>query len=1004
MSTLKPADREIEAGALNGHNSEALAAELERLRANLDDTQAELSAAKGSLPIRLALRANNAVSAALPMGSRRRKTVSRLVRKAYHEQKRITDRLFPHVGVEEKLARHASRAKPRAPDQQHATTTFLALLLPGDKKGGLRTVASLQTQVHRQFALVSVPGLSAVNEAVKNSVADFVLFLNPGDRLTPSCLDLVRREVHRDPTLDLVYWDDAIAGSPRDKRFRPGWSPEMLLSANYLGNSFAVRRNAFLDAGGVREETRDAVLWDLLLRANFEAGRTIRIPKTLGYLKSRADTVTEDGRKVVEDECKRRGWDVSVVVEDGAARIVWLGEPPAVSIIIPTRHNRPLLEKVFAGLKRTDYPDFEVVVVDNGEKSEANQAWYAAQRLPLQVYWWEKEFNYSAVNNFAVQKCKNETLILLNDDIEVIDPGWLREMVGWANAPGIGAAGMQLLDQSGRIQHGGVVMGVGGFAGHLFQGLKPGDETAFGSTRWYRNTMAVTAACLAIKRANFDAAGGFDERFVLCGNDVALGLSLTLAGLRNVCTPVNGLRHAESATRGTDVPIGDFYASWWAYQPWLRGGDPYYSPKLTLMPGSLRQRRYGEPTALEMASNLIGRKATVFRSADQLLSASTLAQRSRASARDVEAVHQLHQKNREPFPIKTINWFLPGIDSPFYGGINTTFRLATYLSRTKGVRNRFIVFDNGTPGYFHKGITAAFPALEDSEVFIADNDAALAGVPPSDAAVATLWTTAYDLARWPGARRKFYMIQDFEPLFYPGGTLYALAEESYRLGLYGLCNTQHLGDIYRDKYGGSGFSFSPSVETQVFHNDGRVAKSSDEPVTVFVYARPGHWRNCWELAYAALAEVKQRLGHKVRIVAAGSWAIPEDVGDYPCIKQLGLLDYRATGTLYRQCDIGLALTVSEHPSYLPLELMACGTTVVAFDNPAGYWLLADGKDALLTPRTIDGLADAVERLVDDPELRARLASAATERIRANHSNWDASFREMYEYLSNPESL
>jgi glycosyltransferase involved in cell wall biosynthesis len=245
------------------------------------------------------------------------------------------------------------------------------------------------------------------------------------------------------------------------------------------------------------------------------------------------------------------------------------------------------------------------------------------------------------------------------------------------------------------------------------------------------------------------------------------------------------------------------------------------------------------------------------------------------------------------------------------------------------------------------------------------------------------------------------MIQDFEPMFYPAGTLYALAEESYRLGLYGICNTEHMRLLYEQRYGGQGMSFQPAVDPTVFHAEGRpYDRRLGDPATVFLYARPGHWRNCWELASIALEELKQRLGDRVRIITAGSWARPEDLGSG--IEHLGLLDYRETGALYRSCDVGVALTVSEHPSYLPLELMACGVPVVAFDNPAGYWVLHDGENSLLARRTVDGLRSAIERIVLDPELGRHLSRGALLTIAENHASWDKAFAGVYEYLADPE--
>ena len=906
-------------------------------------------------------------------------------------------------------------------------SSFCVIVLPGDRRLADRTLESLAEQWWRRWhaVVISEPGaeatsgpvdervsrvvaadaVAAANLAIASSDADFVLFLNPGDELTHRCLVQVMREAHREPLLDLVYWDDTLAGARHSRRYRPSWSPDTLLSANYIGNTFAVRRSRLLAAGGLRPEAAGAPLWDALLRLGLSWDSVARIPRALSIAVARDDVPGEAGRRAVQEECDRRGLEADAVLTGTAVRLRWRTQspPPHVSIIVPTRHNRPLLEKLFAGLRRTDHPSFDVVVVDNGGRTDEREAWYRAQQLPLTVSWWDRDFNYSAVNNHGASLASGEVLVFLNDDIEVIDPGWLRELAGWAMQDGVGEVGMQLLDPAGRIQHGGVVLGITGFAGHLFQGMSPGESSLIGSTAWYRDVLAVTGACAAIRRDVFESVHGFDERFVLCGSDVALGLALHTRGRRNLCTPVNGLRHVESATRGADIPIEDFHTSFWVYQSWLRGGDPFWSPGLSTQSGVPQRRGELDPTPLDVVGKVLGRGFGVFRSSSDLDHAGDYALRYRASAADADAVRRLHERNREPFDVRSVNWFIPGMDSPFYGGMNTALRIADDLARHHGVVNRFVVMDRSPAPFIRAGIAAAFPALQDSLVEIADSRYLIDLVPPADVAVATLWTTAYDVARYAGARRKFYLIQDFEPIFYPAGTLYALAEESYRLGLYGLCNTQNLARIYSQNYGGTAFAFTPAVDGEVFHARGRHEPTIDEPVTVFVYARPGHWRNCWELAYPALVELKERLGDRVRILAAGSWVIPEDRGLFPCVHQLGLLDYHATGELYRRCDIGLALTVSAHPSYLPLELMACGAAVVALDNPAGHWLLSNEENCLLTSRTVDGLVDAMERLVLNPPLRRRLAAAGLSRIQASHADWPQALAGIHRYLSDPES-
>ncbi len=635
----------------------------------------------------------------------------------------------------------------------------------------------------------------------------------------------------------------------------------------------------------------------------------------------------------------------------------------------------------------------------------ANEQWYVDNfpDLAPRVEWWAQPFNYSAVNNAGAAAATGEVLVFLNDDTEILDVGWLREMVGWAVQPGIGVVGAQLVDGDGRIQHAGVILGLTGFADHVFQGMRPDSRSMFGSTSWYRNVLAVTGACLAVRRSVFEQLGGFDERFELMGSDVVLGLDAVNAGMRNVCTPFAGVRHLEASTRGTKIPRADFFASYWRYQQWAIGGDPYFSPNLSIASREPALRSRFEPTSAERMSEPLGHALRVFRMSSNTDEGKMLAEMFSVTDADARAVKGLHAANREPFAVKSINWFLPDIDSPFYGGVNTAFRLADHLARTHGVQNRFVFWAEENRPFFRSALNAAFPALADSELAFHDSSrAAVERVPAADVDIATLWATAYSVAQHEGARRKFYMIQDFEPMFYPAGTSYTLAEESYRLNLYGLCNTEHIRGLYEARYGGNGMSFQPAIDPTVFHAEGRsFERTLDQVATVFVYARPGHFRNCWELASLALEGLKDRLGDRVRIVTAGSWARPDDLGSG--IDHLGLLDYRATGDLYRTCDVGVALTVSEHPSYLPLELMACGVPVVAFDNPAGHWLLRD-ENALLARQTVDGLRTAIERVVLDPELGRKLARQGLSDISERYSSWEKSLSGVFEYLCNPEQV
>jgi GT2 family glycosyltransferase/glycosyltransferase involved in cell wall biosynthesis len=838
--------------------------------------------------------------------------------------------------------------------------------------------------------------------------AGFVLVLRAGDLIEPDLVHELTARAYDDPTVDLIHWDDDVLdgeGRPGDPKFRPSWSPDVLLSANYLGSSFAIRRRRLQAAGGLDVERGDAAWWDLLLRSGFTDGDVKRLPRVLAHVRHRPSSGPDESVTVVRDHLARAGRAADVGWEGGSVRVKWtLPDPPHVTVIIPTRHNRAMLDVCLPSLARTEYPSFDVVIVDNGRRTPERERWYReeVEGLDLSVLWWDEPFNYSSVNNRAAETARGEVLVFLNDDTVLLDPGWLHEMVGWTRQPGVGLVGAQLIDPEGRIQHGGVVLGVSGFADNLFAGMTPGDDSLLGSTSWYRNVLSVTGACVAVERDLFRAAGGFDERFHLCGSDVVLGLDIRFQGKRNVCTPHAHVRHLESATRSTHVPQRDYFASWWRYQRWLRPGDPYFSPNLASSTPAPELRAVHDAGPVPGIASVLGREVAVFRQNNDAVEARQLAGLCRADAGLRGRVEAAHRRSGAPSKVRTVNWFVPDIDSPYYGGISTALRIADQLKREHDVENRFVAVTTPNEPFIRSALEAAFPALADSPVVFTDGSLAdtLDRVPAADAAVATLWLTAYSVAHLQQVRRRFYLMQDFEPMFYPAGTSYALAEESYRLGLYGICNTDRLLDLYEKQYGGQGFAFSPAVDQTVFHANGRQSSAGDGPVRVFLYARPGHWRNCWELASLALDELKRKHGDRVHIVTAGSWARPEDLGSG--IQHLGLLDYRETGELYRTCDVGVALTVSAHPSYLPLELMACGVPVVAFDNPAGDWILHHEENALRAPRTVDGLFDALDRMVTDDELRSKLRAQGLTDIAAGHADWPGALSGIYDYLCDPE--
>ncbi|TAA44350.1 glycosyltransferase family 1 protein [Pseudoxanthomonas winnipegensis] len=345
-------------------------------------------------------------------------------------------------------------------------------------------------------------------------------------------------------------------------------------------------------------------------------------------------------------------------------------------------------------------------------------------------------------------------------------------------------------------------------------------------------------------------------------------------------------------------------------------------------------------------------------------------------------------------------WYLPCFDNPFYGGVMTILRLAESLKRRYGMHQRFLICGSADAAHMQGMLGKAFPALKDSEVLILDSGEAIKSIPVADYSVATLWTTAYVLLNVRNTGLKFYMMQDFEPAFYPAGSTYAQAELTYRFGFLGICNTQTLKRIYEEEYGGSAVLLQPNVDRSVFFRDSAGRDDAALVKRLFYYARPGTPRNGFELAAAGLRRVKARFGEQVQILCAGTGWNPADYGLQDVVESIGMLPYRETANLYRSCHVGFVMMMTKHPSYLPFELMACGTTVVTNYNEANTWLLRDGSNCLLAPPSASCLAQTLIFALENHQQLQSIRDVASEEIQSM-PNWDQSLERVADFMQRP---
>jgi len=473
-------------------------------------------------------------------------------------------------------------------------------------------------------------GISGNTNAAANiAQGDFLAFVDQDDLLSPDALFEVAKVLNEDPETDMIYSDHDILSHDGARHFsplfKPDWSPKILLSANYVTHLSVMRKSVFHTLGGLDPAMDGAQDLDLMLRLSEGSYKVRHIPKILYHWReSPGSTALDFANKpytmdaqlrAIKAHLERLGLPAVSVDqrETGYIHVKWQVDPlPKVSIIIPSRGANWRLRNCLSSiLHLTDYPDYEVLVVNNGLKRPEEIPYYKRIQRDqrVRVLHYDQPFNYSAVNNMGAQNATGEMLLFLNDDTEVIHADWLHEMVMWASRPEIGAVGAQLLYYDRTIQHAGVILGLSGFAGHLFQHLRPNTWTIFGLPMWYRDHLAVTGACLMMRREVLEQVGGWPEDLPLCGNDVVLGLRINQAGYRVVYDPFVRLYHHESATHKGRIPAADFRTSYLYYREVLIAGDPYFSPNLSLFSTMPQPRGKDEPTALQFVREYLERLA-----------------------------------------------------------------------------------------------------------------------------------------------------------------------------------------------------------------------------------------------------------------------------------------------------------------------------------------------------------------------------------------------------------
>lgn len=335
---------------------------------------------------------------------------------------------------------------------------------------------------------------------------------------------------------------------------------------------------------------------------------------------------------------------------------------------------------------------------------------------------------------------------------------------------------------------------------------------------------------------------------------------------------------------------------------------------------------------------------------------------------------------------ETANWFVPYFDHLSYGGIYTIFRFIAHM-QTQGVHNTIVIYDN--PGVdvakMKAEIEKEFPELTKSDLIIMKDGNDLDSVPNSDLAFCTFWVSAYILLKFNRTKKKYYFIQDYEPLFYTAGATYALAESTYRFGFRAIVNTPGLLAAVNKRHGQEGISFVPAVDRSIYF-PAQDDTSDKKRIRIFFYARPNNPRNAFYLGIGIIKQLIDTYGSKIEIVTAGAEWNERKYGLGGNVTNLGLIkSISEVADLYRTCDIGFVYMLTKHPSYQPFEFMASGMATVTNNNEDNVWMLKHEENCLLAEPSTTAMAEQIGRLIDDASLRARIVNGGLNSVK---NEWD----------------
>lgn len=824
------------------------------------------------------------------------------------------------------------------------------------------------------------------NQILAKAQGEYIALLDHDDTISPDALYENAKLLNQKP-YDFVYSDkDKIdeKGNRFDPLFKPHYSPEMMLNVNYLTHLNVMRTAIVKKIGGWDPKTDGAQDWDLFLRVVAESKHIGFIPKVLYHWRVIATSTAlsiETKPYALANQCK--AVDKYLIHNNIPARaytrrtellLDWdqqaLDKQPLVYIDFSNQADSLRLQREVT----KSAPQAVIVNIAQESNVEPGVAHVGKQK----IYTYKDDQLEAIAQTIQEKGTGSKIVLLMSDKIHVNSDDWYKSLIGWVAIKEVAAASGRLVNKYDRIVESGGIISANNEYIPLFKDRPKYFQGYIGNAEWVRNLSIIAPLFAAVspddlnayfkdkktaKRITFDdfciwATKTKKKRLVLSPHATAL---LTHSDAYAVKRP---LKTSATPERGGDI-----------------FGSSNTHPE---DPMKLFEHEDVNITEVNPEKDAYQHDAIILSNTYDLSQAEIDAVR----AAQKQPIHK----------VESVAWVLPSFDA-VYAGLMNIFNFVDFLNK-KGLQTTIYILTAELSAKNEQALALkALPELK-SVKFVAMRPDQIDKIDNHDLGIATQWATVYPLAKAKNIGRRYYFIQDHEINFYPKGSISALVELTYKLGLIAIAGTEGLLNLYRTVYGGKGIVLGSKVDLSAYHPREDKYYTPKAPYKVFFYARPNMPRNAFELGIAGLKKLKNTLGDKVEIITAGADWDALQFGVQGMFTNLGKIEYGAVPKLYRSVDAGLMFMFSGHPGVTASELMASGCPVVVneYDDTTWHELYQHEVTCLVTVPTASEIARNLERCLSDTDLRKKLIDGGLKKAHSFYGDYKDSQEAAYQHI------